>query len=122
MFGTVRRPSASFAASHWGSEMAQRFDGPVTVNEASAQRQTVVEGGSIFVGKAKTPGDRLPGFPGHDLNPDEPSGDADAIPAAQLVVGDLGVTGGITVRNKKDQPAISFNGATGLASFGTPQG
>ncbi len=47
---------------------------------------------------------------------------APAAPGASIDIGDKGVTGGLTVRDKDDRPAITLNGGSGTLTLGTGKG
>jgi len=121
--------------------MPQQFEGPVTVTAAQGPRQTVIRDGSVQIGQLRAPGGRKkrPGFKGNPfkqkaaglagnpaaagtgqvvVDPDK----APTVPDVSLDVGDKGISGGVSLRDRDDRPTISFNGANGTATLGTERG
>lgn len=115
--------------------MAEKIEGPVTVSQDGAERDTVITASGIVVGRTVTTRrPARPGFPGFDLpgsvltdvGIEEDvvvAGDnVPATPDVNIDVGDRGSSGGITVRDEDDAAVISLNGRTGLLTLGTGKG
>lgn len=115
--------------------MAEKFASPVTVSQPDPSRETVVSATSLLVGRVPPTGSgrvRVGPF-GPVIN--IPTGgnaastgqvvagdNAPVAPGASIDIGDKGVSGGLTIRDKSDRPAITLHGESAALVLGTGQG
>jgi hypothetical protein len=108
--------------------MAQDLPAPVNVTKAGSDRRTTISTTNMNVGQVvrtgrvgPRPRPFAPGMTIPEVGPIA-TDNTPASPDANVDIGDKGVAGGLTLRDRDDRPVISLNGLSGTVTLGTGRG